>query len=235
MKKLFAVCGLALLMTIPASAQFSWGIRAGVNAVNNDITAIDKETVVSKDSYTGFFAGPMMEFQIPIIGAGVDAAILYSQKGMEIAEQETIKEQAIAIPVSLKYTLGLGNFLGAFVQAGPQLNYNLGELTTLYQEDIKGDNLQSGFADVKEFAMNRMVWSMNLGVGVKLFNHLQAAVNYNIPLTPSGAYTLYENVETGANDNASIRERIEAAGKAKDTAEEAYKSRVLQFSVTYTF
>lgn len=235
MKKLFAVCGLALLMTIPASAQFSWGIRAGVNAVNNDITAIDKETVVSKDSYTGFFAGPMMEFQIPIIGAGVDAAILYSQKGMEIAEKETIKEQAIAIPVSLKYTLGLGNFLGAFVQAGPQLNYNLGELTTLYQEDIKGDNLQSGFADVKEFAMNRMVWSMNLGVGVKLFNHLQAAVNYNIPLTPSGAYTLYENVETGANDNASILHRIEAAGKAKDTAEEAYKSRVLQFSVTYTF
>lgn len=235
MKKLFAVCGLALLMTIPASAQFSWGIRAGVNAVNNDITAIDKETVVSKDSYTGFFAGPMMEFQIPIIGAGVDAAILYSQKGMEIAEKETIKEQAIAIPVSLKYTLGLGNFLGAFVQAGPQLNYNLGELTTLYQEDIKGDNLQSSFADVKEFAMNRMVWSMNLGVGVKLFNHLQAAVNYNIPLTPSGAYTLYENVETGANDNASILDRIEAAGKAKDTAEEAYKSRVLQFSVTYTF
>jgi hypothetical protein len=135
----------------------------------------------------------------------------------------------------LKYTLGLGNFLGAFIQAGPQLNYNLGELTTLYQEDIKGDNLQSGFADVKEFAMNRMVWSMNLGVGVKLFNHLQAAVNYNIPLTPSGAYTLYENVETGANDNASILDRIEAAGKAKDTAEEAYKSRVLQFSVTYTF
>jgi hypothetical protein len=235
MKKLFAVCGLALLMTIPASAQFSWGIRAGVNAVNNDITAIDKEAVVSKDSYTGFFAGPMMEFQIPIISAGVDAAILYSQKGMEIAEKETIKEQAIAIPVSLKYTLGLGNFLGAFVQAGPQLNYNLGELTTLYQEDIKGDNLQSGFADVKEFAMNRMVWSMNLGVGVKLFNHLQAAVNYNIPLTPSGAYTLYENVETGANDNASILDRIEAAGKAKDTADEAYKSRVLQFSVTYTF
>ena len=235
MKKLFAVCGLALLMTIPASAQLSWGIRAGVNAVNNDITAIDKETVVSKDSYTGFFAGPMMEFQIPIIGAGVDAAILYSQKGMEIAEKETIKEQAIAIPESLKYTLGLGNFLGAFVQAGPQLNYNLGELTTLYQEDIKGDNLQSGFADVKEFAMNRMVWSMNLGVGVKLFNHLQAAVNYNMPLTPSGAYTLYENVETGANDNASILDRIEAAGKAKDTAEEAYKSRVLQFSVTYTF
>lgn len=235
MKKLFAVCGLALLMTIPASAQFSWGIRAGVNAVNNDITAIDKEAVVSKDSYTGFFAGPMMEFQIPIIGAGVDAAILYSQKGMEIAEKETIKEQAIAIPVSLKYTLGLGNFLGAFVQAGPQLNYNLGELTTLYQEDIKGDNLQSSFADVKEFAMNRMVWSMNLGVGVKLFNHLQAAVNYNIPLTPSGAYTLYENIETGANDNASILDRIEAAGKAKDTAEEAYKSRVLQFSVTYTF
>lgn len=235
MKKLFAVCSLAFLMAIPASAQLSWGIRAGVNAVNNDIKAIDKESVVNKDNYTGFFAGPMVEFQIPIIGAGIDAAILYSQKGMEIAEQETIKEQAIAIPVNLKYTLGLGNFLGAFVQAGPQLNYNLGELTTLYQDNVKGSGIQEGFADVKEFALNRMVWSMNLGVGVKLFNHLQAAVNYNVPLTPSGAYSLYENVETGANDNASILDRIEAAGKAKDTAEEAFKSRVLQFSVTYTF
>lgn len=235
MKKLFAVCGLALLMTIPASAQLSWGIRAGVNAVNNDVTAIDKESVTSKDSYTGFFVGPMMEFQIPIIGAGVDAAILYSQKGMEIPEHDAIKEQAIAIPVSLKYTLGLGNFLGAFVQAGPQLNYNLGELTTYYQDEVKGDNLQSGFADVKEFAMNRMVWSMNLGVGVKLFNHLQAAVNYNIPLTPSGAYTLYENIETGTNDNANLMDRIEAIGDAKKKGEEAYKSRVLQFSVTYTF
>ena len=234
MKKLLAICGLALLMTIPASAQFSWGIRAGVNAVNNDITAIDKEKAVSKDSYTGFFAGPMMEVQIPIIGIGIDAAVLYSQKGLELSEQNVMKEQAIAIPVNLKYTLGLGNLLGVFAQAGPQLNYNIGELTTLYQEDIKGSDVQQSFADVKEFALNKMIWSMNLGVGVKLFNHLQAAVNYNIPITPSGVYTLYEDVETGSNDNASILDRIEAVQNIKN-ANEKFKSSTLQFSVTYTF
>lgn len=234
MKKLFAVCGLALLMTIPASAQLSWGIRAGVNAVNNDITAIDKESVTSKDSYTGFFAGPMVEFQIPIIGAGIDAAILYSQKGMEIPEQGTIKEQAIAIPVSLKYTLGLGNFLGAFVQAGPQLNYNIGDLTTLFQ-DNKGEGLENGVAVAKEFAMNRMVWSMNLGVGVKLFNHLQAAVNYNLPLTPSGVYSLYEDASTSTDEEANFLDRIESAQNVTKKGKEAFKSRVLQFSVTYTF
>ena len=84
MKKLFAICGLALLMAIPASAQFSWGIRAGVNAVNNDITAIDKESVVSKDSYTGFFAGPMMEVQIPIIGIGIGVG---EDRAIEAAKQ----------------------------------------------------------------------------------------------------------------------------------------------------
>ena len=82
MKKALIVCSLALLSFIPASAQFSWGIRGGLNLVNNDITAVTKESAQSKDSYTGFFFGPMAELQIPIIGIGVDASALYSQKGV---------------------------------------------------------------------------------------------------------------------------------------------------------
>ena len=139
MKKALVVCGLALLSFIPASAQFSWGIRGGLNLVNNDITAVNQESATNKDSYTGFFIGPMAELQIPIIGLGVDASVLYSQKGLEVTDQETMKNQSLAIPVSLKYSLGLGNFAAVYVAAGPQFDYKIGDLD---REFADGDDVK---------------------------------------------------------------------------------------------
>ena len=57
MKKALIVCSLALLSFIPASAQFSWGLRGGVNLVNNDITRVTKENAENKDRYTGLHFG----------------------------------------------------------------------------------------------------------------------------------------------------------------------------------
>lgn len=214
MKKVFLVCSLALLSLIPASAQFSWGIRGGLNLVNNDISTVDKESALDKDNYTGFFIGPMAELQIPVIGLGIDASILYSQKGLQIAEGDDLKNQSLSVPVYLKYTFGLGNFLGIFAQAGPQFDYKIG--------DLSSGELQSG-KDVKEFVLNQYTWSANIGAGVKLFNRLQAAINYNLPLTEEGTYNLYENATTGH------------LGTATDQANDAFKASTLQFIVTWTF
>ena len=137
MKKVLVICSLALLSFIPASAQFSWGIRGGVNLVNNDITAVNKQSALDKSSYTGFFIGPMAEIQIPIIGIGIDAALLYSQKGLELQEGN-MKNQSLSVPVYLKYTFGLGNFLGIFGQVGPQFDYKLGDLSKSIE--VSNDN-----------------------------------------------------------------------------------------------
>lgn len=171
MKKLLVVCSLALLSLIPASAQFSWGLRGGLNLVNNDITAVNKETALNKDSYTGFFFGPMAELQIPIIGIGVDGSLLYSQKGMSLPDTTVMKNQSISIPVSLKYSFGLGNFAAVFVAAGPQFDYKIGDLSTM----IKTYKSDGSFDEAKEYVMNQYSWSVNIGAGVKLINHLQAA------------------------------------------------------------
>ena len=213
MKKALIVCSLALLSFIPASAQFSYGIRGGLNLVNNDITAVNGESATNKDNYTGFFIGPMIELQVPIIGIGVDASVLYSQKGLKVSEEEDMKNQAIAVPVSLKYSLGLGNFAAVFVAAGPELDFKIGELDRKFQD---GD-------DVKEFALEKSTWSINVGAGVKLINHIQAAVNYNIPVQKEGAYRLYED-QTVAN-----------AANAANEAGESIKASTLQFSLTWTF
>ena len=219
MKKALVVCSLALLSFIPASAQFSWGLRGGLNLVNNDITSVSKETALDKDSYTGFFFGPMAELQIPIIGIGIDGSLLYSQKGMSLPNDSVMKNQSISIPVSLKYSLGLGNFASVFVAAGPQFDYKLGDLSTM----ITSYKANGDFDEAKEYVMNQYSWSVNIGAGVKLINHLQAAVNYNIPLSQEGTFNLYNDVQNG--------KYIKAAGQA----DKAFKASTLQFLVTWTF
>ncbi|HPX98888.1 MAG TPA: porin family protein [Bacteroidaceae bacterium] len=204
MKKLLVIGSLAIFICMPASAQLTWGIRGGLNLVNNKITDVTQESLLKKDSYTGFFFGPMTEFQIPIIGIGVDASLLYSQKGLELAKGEEIKNQALSVPVSLKYTFGLGNFLGIFAHAGPQFDYKLG-------------NLESSFDDIEsvKYELKQSTWSFNLGAGVKLIKHIQAAVNYNIPLTKEG------NI-------------FQAADAARQNPE-AFETSTLQFILTWTF
>ena len=213
MKKALVVCSLALLSFIPASAQFSYGIRGGLNLVNNDITAVNQEAAMDKDSYTGFFIGPMIELQVPIIGIGVDASVLYSQKGLKVSQDEDMKNQSIAVPVSLKYSLGLGNFAAVYFAAGPEFDYKIGDLDCKFQDGN----------DVKEFALEQSTWSINVGAGVKLINHIQAGVNYNIPVSKEGAYRLYEN------------QNVQNAANAANGAGDAIKASTLQVSLTWTF
>ena len=210
MKKALVICSLALLSFIPASAQFSWGIRGGLNLVNNDITEVSGKSATDKDSYTGFFIGPMAEVQIPIIGIGIDASLLYSQKGFEVSNEETMKNHSLAIPVSLKYSLGLGNFAAVYFAAGPQFDFKIGDLEREYKD---GD-------DTKEFALEKSTWSINVGAGVKLLNHIQAGVNYNIPVSKEGAYKFKEEPTPGTFiDNEPVD----------------IKASTLQFSLTWTF
>ncbi len=214
MKKTLAVICMAVLCCTSSMAQFNWGVRGGLNLVDNDITEVSKESALEKDSYTGFFFGPMAEFQIPVVGLGVDASLLYQQKGLELSDKETMKQQQIAVPVYLKYSFGLGDLAAIFAQAGAQLNYNLGDLTEVIEDKEQ--------EQAKEFILNQNTWTFNVGAGIKLFNHFQAAVNYNMPLSKEGSYEL----------------KTLAEGKTEDAlklADSKFKQSTLQFSVTYTF
>lgn len=159
MKKIYgvliAVCCLAMAM--PAEAQLKWGVKGGVN-----LSKLDIEKVGKSDNTTGFFIGPMAEVTIPLIGLGVDGALMYSQRG-----EDDWKQQGLEIPVNLKYTFGLGSMLGLYIAAGPDFFFNF--------KDI----------DVKEVEAKKTQVALNLGVGVKLVKHLQIGVNYQIPMGDS--------------------------------------------------
>ncbi len=173
MKKIFSAFMIAvccMLVAMPAQAQLiKWGIKGGVNMTTIDWDGGYKG---NKDNSTGFFIGPMAEITIPIVGLGVDGALLFSQKGQktEILEGGATytvdgRQTGMEIPVNLKYTIGLGSMLGIYLAAGPDFFFDFKK-----KDDIDRKKAQVG---------------LNLGAGVKLVRHLQIGVNYQIPLGDS--------------------------------------------------
>lgn len=166
MKKVFSVMmvAFALMMAVPAQAQLiKFGVKGGMNFSELDF---DKKNLGDvADSSTGFFIGPMAEITLPIIGLGVDGAVMYSQRGKGDA-----KQQGIEVPVNLKYTFGLGSMFGIYLAAGPDFYYNFKDIDSSLWETKKSQV------------------SINLGAGLKLLRKLQVGVNYQIPLKDSYYY-----------------------------------------------
>ncbi|MDO4756507.1 MAG: outer membrane beta-barrel protein, partial [Parabacteroides sp.] len=80
------------------------------------------------DNVTGFHIGPMIEAMIPAIGIGFDAALLYSQKGVEVGEgsvKESMKTDNIDLPVNLKWRFGIP-LVKFYLAAGPYLGFRVG-------------------------------------------------------------------------------------------------------------
>ena len=82
MKKVLSILmvAVALMMAAPAQAQLiKFGVKGGMNFSKLDTDV--KSWYDAKESSTGFFFGPMAEVTLPILGLGVDGALMYSQRG----------------------------------------------------------------------------------------------------------------------------------------------------------
>ena len=175
MKKIFGALMIAVCigMAMPAQAQIHFGVKGGLNLSKASFSNVGDN--FKKDNFTGFFIGPMAEFNIPVVGLGVDASLLFAQRGIKISdggEEATVKQNGLDIPVNLKYNIGLGSLLGLYVAAGPDFYFD-------FEKTSKVDKKK---AEV----------GINVGAGVKLLNHLQVGANYNIPL---GKTASFEDVE----------------------------------------
>ena len=204
---------VCLAMAMPAKAQIKFGVKGGLNLASASLSdAWDAKG--NADNYTGFFIGPMVDITIPIIGLGVDGALMYSQKGAKISFDDdlgstTFKQQGIEIPVNLKYSIGLGSSASIYFAAGPSFYFNMKSDDDLTFDTMKG-SLDYDKSEV----------SLNLGAGVKLLRHLQLGVNYNMGLTDSA------KAKIDSPNSSDIWDAIN--GKS-------YKSKMWQVSVAYLF
>lgn len=180
MKKFFAIALLATTMfATQANAQVKFGLKGGLNLTNMSLS----EKVFNSENRTGFFVGPTVNFTLPIVGLGVDASVLYDQRSAKMkiedgekTESQTIKQNSVNIPINVRYGFGLGNTASAYLFAGPQFGFNVGD------KEFKWTSGSS-------YALKNTQFSVNVGVGVMLMNHLQLAANYNFALGKTGELT----------------------------------------------
>lgn len=181
---------LAVIATIavamPASAQFRFGIKAGMNVNSVSFNTNDLKANFDKENRSGFFGGITTEFTVPIIGLGFDLSVLYSHRniGGDIAGDDKLeniitnedfrKQDYIEIPLNLKYKLSLpaiSKIIAPYVTTGPSIAFKCSKaaVTDAYKE--------------KKFDA---AW--NVGGGVQLIEHLQIGVNYSWGMTKALEY-----------------------------------------------
>lgn len=228
MKKIFSILlvAICLFMAIPTQAQIKLGVKGGLNLANVDFKGLKDN--VKAENMNGFFIGPMVDINIPIVGLGLDGSLLYAEKGTKftysnetISNETTNKQKTIEVPINLKYSIGLGSLASVFLAAGPNFSF-----------DINSDNLTTDLLNIANTTMqgstpsinrkNAEV-SLNIGGGVKLLKHLQVGLNYNLPLSDSAK----ENISEG--DITGSLEDIIKPGTFKTS------NKVWQVSVAYIF
>ena len=177
MKKIGIVLAFvaAWLWAVPANAQFNWGLEAGVNM--SKVSVKGDGGLFYSSNRTGWFVGPKAQVIMPVIGLGLDGAILYSQKYMKLeAEGESSPNKSmpyLEIPINIRYNYGFSSLVGIYVATGPQYDWYLGSRNLTFDGESFGK-------------LERSTFSWNVGVGVNLLSHLQVGLTYNIAMGQTG-------------------------------------------------
>lgn len=168
-KILLAVVAI-LLGTASASAEgmFKFGPKVGltVNSMHFD------KSVLDANNKTGWTAGVMTEFRVPVIGVGVDLSLMYVRRNTQFCIQNDVTRDGrdyFEIPLNLRYNFGLpvvGKFLTPYVAVGPSVAFLTSRKT------------------IEDAYRNKSVdWAMNFGFGVQLINHIDINARYGLGLT----------------------------------------------------
>ena len=169
MKKFLALVVLLSAMTMAAQAQT--GVKFGVKGGHDIQDMKFDESLFKADNKLGWFVGPTIQVSLPIGGLGVDISGLYDQKSTKV-NGESIKQQYILVPVNARLKLGLSSTAGLYVAAGPQFAFNVGD------DEFKWtvDNVEN------TFQLKKSAFSVNLGAGIYLSDHLEIGFAYNIAI-----------------------------------------------------
>lgn len=168
--KILFVILAAILGTSAAQADglFKFGPKVGltVNSLrfNNDL--------FDSSNKTGWTAGLMTEFRVPVIGIGADLSLMYVRRNSEfMAANEIGKDNRdyIEIPLNLRYNFSfpvISNIVVPYLAVGPSVSV----LTS--RKNVYDD-----------FRNKSVDWALNFGIGVQLVKHLDVNARYGLGLT----------------------------------------------------
>ena len=192
-KKIFLVLSVAFLTACYAQAQFTFGVRAGLNITN---VSVKDETMNE-----AFNLKKRHSFQIGIVGEfgdnfAIQPGILFVSHGYKAGPTDfdmsdtrgweeivTVNINYLQIPVNAQYKIYFGDIALLF-QAGPYFGFAVGgKKTTEYR--LNGNPAvkeKTGLAfGSKEDQLNPIDLGLSLGIAVQL-NAIQIGLGYKIGL-----------------------------------------------------
>ena len=187
MKKVLSVLMVvaAMMFATNANAQIKFGLKGGLDVTNMSLS----NDVFDASNKTGFFVGPMVKVTIPIVGLSFDAAALYDQKEAKVSVNDaetTMTQKSLNIPVNVRYGFGLSSLANVFVFAGPQWGINVGGKNFTWNE-------------TSSYSLKKSNFSVNVGAGVTLLNHLQVSANYNLACGKSADASFSKTLDAVTN------------------------------------
>lgn len=170
LRTLLVAAVIAMISAVSASAQFKWGLQAGI--VANKLHFSEK--TFESSNRVGFTGGATAEFKIPVIGIAVQGSLLYVHRTSEFDNgtdnaKHTYKRDYLTVPIHLKWGLGLpivGRVVSPFIFTGPSFSYMVSK-----DKDVHGINSRKG----------DMAW--DFGAGLTLVSHLQVKAGYSLGCT----------------------------------------------------
>ena len=202
MKRIFSLALIAFSVFSSVSARadepLKFGLKAGLNVSDFHFSS----DVFDKTNQAGWFFGPTVKFTLPVLYDYRSAKLDYE------SEKKTVKQQQIAVPVNVRYAIGLGSTANIFFFAGPQVAFNVGGKDFQW---TKGSN----------YALKKSNFSINLGFGVTALKHLQVSANYN--------------VACGKTADVTWKSATQAAGGALGLNKKSSHNNSWQIGVAYFF
>ena len=117
----FLLVVLSLCLSLPMAAQVRLGVVGGLNLSKVSFAQLPD---CSSSNRTGWYLGPKVQLNIPVIGIGLDVAAEYSQRKLNNVDN-SYTYRSLEIPLNLRYQLGI-SLAKVYVATGPQFGFQLG-------------------------------------------------------------------------------------------------------------
>ena len=170
LKHTLLLVALLAALSLPATAQVKLGLRGGLTVGE---LRFDRD-IINSDNRVGYTGGLLLDVNIPVIGVGVEASVMYTHRNHRLTDDNQIyTRHYIDIPVYARYRLALPavkHIVAPIVFTGPTFS-------VLFKEDES-----STISNSKTFL------SWDVGGGVDLFRHLRVTASYSIGISKAMSY-----------------------------------------------
>ena len=156
MKRVILVMIVLACWTGLTNAQIRFGIKGGLNYDNFHFSSAKND--LQLDNSTGWHAGALLQFKVPIIGIGLQPELLYTVKKSDVNEKSN-SVGYFEVPVNLRWGFNL-LVVKPYLLAGPYFSY---------ATNLKGDTFKD--------KIERFDWGVGLGGGVEIWK-LQLGFRY---------------------------------------------------------